>query len=149
MSRPAVPQAEQVFQNPASGAAQLAQSGLSLVPARTWASRPHWEQRAHDRAHAAHQGWPVILETMQGVVRPQTEQVETSRGLQVPQIGPSGVRVRTRCRRPQRVQSSRLIGSLIRQYGHNGCPWVSRAAGSHTRPHWMQGTARARAKQLR
>ena len=104
---------------------------------------------AQERAQAPHQGWPVTLEIMPGAVRPQTAQVSTWRGLQLPQTGPSGVRTATRCRRPQRTQSSRLSGSLIRQYGHSGCPSGVREAGSQTRPQRPHGTARERAVQAR
>jgi hypothetical protein len=100
MSRPAAPQPVQVFQNPASGTAQLAHSGWSRVPAWTGASRPQYEHTAHDRAHAAHQDSPVVLETMHGPVRTQTEQVKVFRGVQVGQTGPPAVRVVTRRRRP-------------------------------------------------
>lgn len=89
----------------------------------------------------------MILETVQGALRPQLLQVRMSRGLQVAQTGPWDVRVLT-CLR-QRTHSSRLIGSLTKQYGHNGRPWPSRVAGSRIVPHSVQGTARARAKQLR
>ncbi len=67
----------------------------------------------------------------------------TLRGLQLPQTGPSGMRVSTCRLRPQRTQSSRLTGSLLRQYAHTGCPPGSRDAGSLTRPQRAHGTARA------
>ena len=127
--RPGLPQAGQVLKKPGPGTAQSPHSGASRVPARAGASCPHREHRARDRAHAPHRGWPVTLETVQGTaVRPQLLQVRMPRGLQVAQTGPSGMRVLTCLRRRQRTQSSRLTGSLTRQYGHNGRPWPSRAA---------------------
>jgi hypothetical protein len=102
-------------QGDSSGAAQPAQSGWARVPALTGARFPHLEQVAQELAQVVHQGVPVTLEIMHGAVRPQIVQFMTWRGLQLPQTGPSRVRVATRCRRPQREQSSRLDGSLIRQ----------------------------------
>jgi hypothetical protein len=86
---------------------------------------------------------------MQGTVRPQTLQAAIVLGMQVAQIGPSAPRVLTRCRRPQRTQSSRFIGSPVRQFGHNGAPSASRAAGSRTAPQRAQPTALAWARQFR
>ena len=40
---------------------------------------------------------------------------------------------------PQPMQGSWLAGSVIRQDGHNGRPWVSRVAASRTVPHGEQG----------
>ena len=149
ISRPVLPQAGQLLKKSGPGTAQSPHRGASRVPARAGASCPHFEHCAHERAHAPHRGWPVILETVQGAVRPQLLQVRMSRGLQVAQTGPAGVRVLTCLRRRQRTHSSRLTGSVTRQYGHNGRPWPSRAAGSRTVPHFAQGTARARAQQFR
>ncbi len=42
-----------------------------------------------------------------------------------------------------------MTGSLTRQFGHNGAPPASRAAGSRTLPQREHGTARSRAKQFR
>jgi hypothetical protein len=135
MRRPVVPHPVQVFQKPGSATAQSAHNGASRVPARTAASCPQREHSAQERAQAPHCGCPVVLETMQGAVCPHMLQVEMVLGVQVAQIAPSGVRVLTRCRRLQRTHVSRLIGSLTKQCGHNGCPSASRAAGSRTVPH--------------
>ena len=62
---------------------------------------------------------------------------------------PRPTRVLTRCRRPQRAHSSRLTGSLTRQFGHSGLPPASRVAGSRAAPQRLQGTALALATQLR
>jgi hypothetical protein len=96
-----------------------------------------------------HQGWPVALETWQGAFRPQIEQVIVFTGRHISHSGPSGVRVLTGLRRAHPAQVSRLAGSVIRQYGHNGRPCSSRAAASRTAPHRAQGCARDRATQLR
>lgn len=122
MSRSLVPQVGQVFQKLGSGTAQAAHKGDSRVPARM---ADHCRQREHSaqaRAQARHHGAPVVLDTMHGAVRPHTLQAAVVRGTQLAQIGPSGVRVLTGCRRPQRTHSSRLIGSRTRQFGHNGSP---------------------------
>jgi hypothetical protein len=71
------------------------------------------------------------------------------RGVQAGQTGPSGVRVLTGLRRPQRAHCSRLAGSVLRQCGQTGRPCSSRAAGSRAVPHRPHGTARARAQQPR
>ena len=149
MRPPLAPQVGQVFQKSGSGTAQPAHNGACRVPARTAPSCPQREHSAQERAHAPHHGCPVVLDTMQGTVRPHTLQDASFRGRQVAQIGPSTARVLTRCRRPQRMHSSRLIGSLTRQLGHNGSPRASRAAGSRTPPQREQGTALALATQLR
>ena len=149
MSRPPVPQPGQVVQKLGSGTAQPAHNGASRVPARI---ASHCRQREHciqARAHARHHGCPVVLDTMQVAVRAQTLQVAVTRGTQLAQIGPSGPRVLTRCRRSQRTHTSRLSGSRTRQFGHNGPPCASRAAGSRTVPQPEQATALARAQQLR
>jgi hypothetical protein len=145
VSRPVVPQPVHVVQKPGSGTAQSAHKGASRVPARAGATCPQREHAAQERAHAAHHGCPVVLEIMQGPVRPHMLQVEMVRGVHVAQSGPFGVRVLTRWRRPQPVQSSRLSGSVTTQCGHNGRPRSSRAAGSRTVPHVAHATTRARA----
>ena len=90
ISRPVLPQAGQLLKKSGPGTAQSPHRGASRVPARAGASCPHFEHCAHERAHAPHRGWPVILETVQGAVRPQLLQVRMSRGLQVAQTGPCG-----------------------------------------------------------
>ena len=86
---------------------------------------------------------------MQGTVRPHTLQDAIVRGMHDAQTGPSAKRVLTRRRCPQRAHSSRLTGSLTRQFGHSGLPPESRVAGSRAAPQRLQGTALALATQLR
>jgi len=86
---------------------------------------------------------------MHGPVRPHTLQVAVGEGMQLAQIGPSAARVLTSPRRRQRTHSSRLSGSRARQFGHNGFPSSSRAAGSRTVVQREQATALARAQQFR
>ena len=86
---------------------------------------------------------------MQGTVRPHTLQDAIVRGMHDAQTGPSAKRVLTRRRCPQRTHSSRLTGSLTRQFGHSGLPPESRVAGSRAAPQRLQGTALALATQLR
>jgi hypothetical protein len=86
---------------------------------------------------------------MQGVVRPHTLQDAIVWGAHDAQTGPSARRVLTRRRRPQRAHSSRLTGSLTRQFGHSGWPPASRVAGSRAAPQRLQDTALALATQLR
>ena len=126
-----------------------AHSGVSTVPPRTARTWPHPEQRAQRCWQAVHQGWPVAVETVQGTVRPQIAQSMIFQGRQLPHSGPSAVRVATRLRRRQATQSSRLAGSLTRQFGHNGPPSASRAAGSRALPQREQGTALVLATQPR
>src|SRR5256886_8522184 len=53
------------------------------------------------------------------------------------------------CALPISTHSSRLLGSLTKQLGHNGLPCSSRVAGSRTAAQRLQGTALAFAAQLR
>jgi hypothetical protein len=112
-----------------------------------------------DRAAAAAAGPPrlaavtpwlaVAREISHGPDRPQIPQVSLGRGRQLWHHGPSAVRAATRRRRRQPTQSSRLVGSLDRQFGHSGRPAASRVAGSRTAPQRAQSTAAVRAKQVR
>ena len=56
---------------------------------------PQREHHAQERAHAPHRGCPVVLDTMQGAVRPHMLQVAVLRGTQLAQTGPSALRVLT------------------------------------------------------
>jgi hypothetical protein len=141
MRRPLSPHDGQVFQIVGSAVVQAAHNGAAWVPARTGAKVAQPEQSAQAREQDAHHGCPVIVEVRQGTSRPHTLQVEMGAVTHAAQIGPCSLRRLTRCRRPQRTHSSRLIGSLTKQNGHNGCPSASRAAGSRSEPHPEQGTA--------
>ena len=92
---------------------------------------------------------PVVLDTMQGAVRPHMLQMAVLRGTQVAHTGPSALRVLTRRRRRQWTHCSRLTGSVTKHLAHNGFPLSSRAAGSRTVPQREQDTALALAVQLR
>ena len=112
----------------------------------TWPQLPH---RAGRSWQGGHHGSPVSREVPQGRCSPQTEQVSAGSGGQPGHSGPCGLRVFTTRRRPQFTQTSRLAGSLTRQFAHTGIPRASRAAGSLTLPHLEQGRARDLATQVR
>ena len=129
---------------------QSSQSGLGQGAARSTAAvRPQEQHRAERRWQAGHHGRPVIRDVPQGFSSPQIEQVAIGKGGQVRQIGPSGVRRLTGRRRPQLRQTSRLSGSVIKQFGHNGRPCSSRVAGSRRAPQREHSSMREWAMQVR
>jgi len=117
------------------------------VPEAIAATRPHAEQAAVRRWQAGHQGWPVAREIPHGVVWPQMEHVSSGSVRQREHSGPSGVRRRTRRRRPQPVQVSRFAGSVMKQWAHSGRPWSSRVTGSRQAPQrahcWVRESSEA------
>ena len=142
----------QVGQRPqkfGSGLVHLAHKGASQVPLRTCATVSQPLQVAQRCWQRSHQGWPVAREISHSAVRRQIAHSVVVRGRQLLQRGPSGRRTATALRCPQLVHFSRLAGSRTRQLGHSGPPSASRAAGSRTAPHRVQGTAAWRAKQAR
>jgi hypothetical protein len=143
------PQVGQRFQNAGSGLTQRAHKGSRRVPPRTGAMVPHPLQRVRHCWHRSHHGCPVAREISPGAFCPQMLHSTIWRGRHETHQTAAPSRAATGRRRPQPAHSSRLAGSLTRQFGQSGLPSPSRVAGSRTAPHREQGTAACRAKQFR